>query len=126
LRAIAVFLVIISHWLPFENLPLGATGVDIFFVISGYLISSILLKYKENISKTTSRAYLLKIFYQRRFLRIFPIYYGLLIFSLIFIIGAQKRNLIWFFLYLSNFRFSLYGWYNFKSVFGFPIDLTHT
>lgn len=43
LRAVAVIFVIISHWFPktffLNKLPLGNIGVDIFFVISGFLIS---------------------------------------------------------------------------------------
>lgn len=46
LRAIAVIFVIISHWIPHSNIinkiPNGPIGVDIFFVLSGFLISKIL------------------------------------------------------------------------------------
>ncbi|MCX6959525.1 MAG: acyltransferase family protein, partial [Verrucomicrobia bacterium] len=43
LRAIAVLSVVIYHAFPWM-IPGGFTGVDIFFVISGYLISGILYK----------------------------------------------------------------------------------
>jgi peptidoglycan/LPS O-acetylase OafA/YrhL len=46
LRAIAVIFVIISHWIPQSNIinkiPNGPIGVDIFFVLGGFLISKIL------------------------------------------------------------------------------------
>lgn len=43
LRAIAVMAVIVYHFLP-SFLPGGFLGVDVFFVISGYVITSSLLK----------------------------------------------------------------------------------
>ena len=47
IRALAVILVIIWHWVPrnsfVENLHAGALGVNIFFVLSGFLITEILL-----------------------------------------------------------------------------------
>ncbi|MBD2328098.1 acyltransferase [Alkalinema sp. FACHB-956] len=61
-----------------NNLPLlltrGFLGVDMFFVLSGFLIVTLLLREK---SKTQTVA--LQKFYSRRFLRIFPAYYGLLL-----------------------------------------------
>jgi peptidoglycan/LPS O-acetylase OafA/YrhL len=66
LRALAVLSVIGFHALP-EVFPGGFIGVDIFFVISGYLISSILL---AESSKQGAIDFLA--FYARRILRIFP------------------------------------------------------
>ena len=65
LRAIAVFLVIFYHF-GFEFVP-GGLGVLIFFVISGFLITWLLLK--ENRKRGGIS---LKRFYARRSLRIFP------------------------------------------------------
>ncbi|HEX8699645.1 MAG TPA: acyltransferase family protein [Myxococcaceae bacterium] len=65
LRAIAVLAVVGFHALP-RALPGGFAGVDIFFVISGYLISGILLRELEQ-----NRFNLLR-FYERRARRIFP------------------------------------------------------
>ena len=78
LRAIAVTLVILFHFgrLSFIelNFEIGWVGVQFFFVLSGFLITTILLSQKK--SKFTS--YLLN-FYGRRTLRIFPLYFGFLI-----------------------------------------------
>lgn len=65
LRAIAVLAVVIFHAFP-SALPGGFTGVDIFFVISGYLITGILTEslYEDRFSIAT--------FYARRIRRIFP------------------------------------------------------
>lgn len=65
LRAIAVLSVVGFHAAP-GRLPAGFIGVDIFFVISGYLITSIILKGLE--AGTFSFAE----FYSRRIKRIFP------------------------------------------------------
>lgn len=65
LRAVAVLAVIAYHAFP-ESFPGGFTGVDIFFVISGYLITGILASALQN--GTFSFAH----FYARRLRRIFP------------------------------------------------------
>ena len=65
LRALAVLSVVASHAFP-DVMPGGFIGVDIFFVISGFLISTILL---ENLKKGT---FSFADFYARRIRRIFP------------------------------------------------------
>lgn len=80
LRGIAVLLVIIFHFskLPFISFDfeIGWVGVQLFFVLSGYLITRILLNEKEELE---FKPYLKK-FYWRRTLRIFPIYFLYLFF----------------------------------------------
>lgn len=69
LRGIAILLVMCYHYFP--NIKLfhfGWTGVDLFFVLSGFLISGRLLPYLGE------RKILLK-FYRNRFLRIVPLYF---------------------------------------------------
>jgi peptidoglycan/LPS O-acetylase OafA/YrhL len=82
LRGIAIIMVILFHarldpaaWyapLPFLHtlLDLGNTGVDFFFVLSGFLITSILLSTKDAPAKSYFWS-----FYARRSLRIFPLYF---------------------------------------------------
>lgn len=65
LRAIAVILVVIFHAFP-KWLPNGFIGVDIFFVISGFLITQILIQEIESGSFSYAS------FYSRRIRRIFP------------------------------------------------------
>lgn len=110
LRAIAVLLVIIGHWISeghilntFRN---GVIGVDIFFVLSGFLISGILFNYRINLGANTKQ--ILKVFYARRTLRIFPIYYITIILLLVFAASTKsniKEDFIYYLTYTSNLNF---------------------
>ncbi|MBX2810015.1 MAG: acyltransferase [Cellvibrionaceae bacterium] len=75
-RFFSIVAVIWHHTLP-ANIPAmltkGFLGVDMFFVLSGYLIVTLLLREKDK------QAISLKGFYIRRALRIFPIYFGVLL-----------------------------------------------
>lgn len=81
LRALAILLVLIFHyqlWFPHPAwtswfMQLGWTGVDLFFVLSGFLISSQLF---SQIKKGNQIS--IKEFYIKRFFRIIPIYFLLL------------------------------------------------
>ena len=113
LRAIAVLLVIITHWFP-ENNKLNIytsifNGVDIFFVLSGFLITRILLQNRiEAETSFLSKSRIVKNFFVRRILRIFPIYY-LLIFLLLAFASSTgtdiKNSFIYYFTYTSNIYF---------------------
>ncbi len=77
LRGIAVLSVVYSHylcWLPYTAAGVSSLGVDLFFVLSGFLISSNLLELRANEHYFTA-------FYSRRCLRILPPYcFGLLVY----------------------------------------------
>jgi peptidoglycan/LPS O-acetylase OafA/YrhL len=77
IRAVAVTAVIVSHAFP-RLLPGGFIGVDVFFVISGYLISSILIR------DLRSNSFSILHFYRRRINRIFPALILVLLFILLF------------------------------------------
>jgi len=79
LRAVAFLMIFGFHT---DHLPFGWLGVQLFFVVSGYLITGILLRMKTNLP---TREYFLK-FYGRRFFRIFPLYYFYLF--LIFVLST--------------------------------------
>ncbi|WP_318010106.1 acyltransferase family protein [Francisella sp. XLW-1] len=77
LRAVAVLSVVFFH-LDITLVKSGFLGVDIFFVISGFLITSIIIRDLEN------KSFSLKNFYLRRMRRILPALITVLIFSTIF------------------------------------------
>lgn len=83
LRAIAVIAVIIYHAQitvkGYDLLPGGFIGVDIFFVISGYLITSIIL-----IELVSTGSFSFKYFYERRIRRIIPALFVVMLASLPF------------------------------------------
>jgi len=85
LRAIAVLSVFVFH-LNRSWMPGGFVGVDVFFVISGFLITSILLRKYDHSSFSLWK------FYQRRIARLFPAFFTVAIATLIaafFIYSAQ-------------------------------------
>jgi peptidoglycan/LPS O-acetylase OafA/YrhL len=116
IRGIAALMIMIFHFFPnnhfYSNnhylqllqktLIFGQTGVDLFFVLSGFLITRILFQNLESSNYFSS-------FYYRRSLRIFPLYYGFLIvynFILPFISGFKRKIVfdeqIWYWIYLQN------------------------
>ena len=118
LRAVAIVGVLIAHWLQnsleiklLKNIPYG-TGVTLFFVISGFLITKIILDFKEeNREANRSNSASIKAFYIRRSLRIFPIYY-LTIFFLLFIGFANTNDLfVWLVTYTTNIYMTLESTY---------------
>ncbi|MEP6589996.1 MAG: acyltransferase [Gemmatimonadota bacterium] len=122
LRGIAILLVILHHywpaqgpWAAWGTLPhLGWIGVDLFFVVSGFLITGILLD-------TKNAAGFFRTFYIRRALRIFPLYY--LFLALVFVaipalqggpwaqseFVRQSGSPWWYLLYQGNLREALVG-----------------
>jgi peptidoglycan/LPS O-acetylase OafA/YrhL len=93
----------------------GWAGVDLFFVLSGFLITGILLD-----SRTSPTYY--RSFYARRVLRIFPLYFACLagfIFVLPLVgrwdsmVEAVRQNQFWYWTYLVNWRIGLQGWSEF-------------
>lgn len=113
LRAIAVMLVVLYHF-GFTQITGGFVGVDVFFVISGFLITQILAKQIEQ--KTFS----FKEFYIRRIKRLMPamlvmVGVSLAVFSFILLPNDYvmfSRSIIWVSAYLANiFYWKEYGGY---------------
>lgn len=118
IRAVSILLVLVYHTFlvfhlshPTENITSmldglglgwawawnGDKGVDVFFVMSGFLISSILLR---EVSKTGKID--LKRFYWRRYLRLTPVYYFMLV--VYWLMAGPNSEWIWAnFLYINNF-----------------------
>lgn len=125
-RGLAILLVMFSHFIvvgghldaerPFDRLLLsGFLGVDLFFVLSGFLITGILVEAK-------TKSHYFRTFYIRRALRIFPLYYCLLAVAFLSVpllspedapklTGADSPW--WYWLYASNIGMAFKGdWLN--------------
>ena len=102
IRALAIILVMLFHFNYF--LEVGWIGVQLFFVLSGYLITSILLQEKQH-----PLGFYLKRFYWRRSLRIFPIYYCY-IFAVLagFFLFHYPADLFSYFPYLMSYTYNYY------------------
>lgn len=99
LRAIAVAAVCWTHWVPQHQFGLPfLSGVRLFFVISGYLITTMLLEGRRGASIGSA----LRTFYIRRTLRIFPAFYVTLFLAAWFDVSTVRDSFAWHFFYLSN------------------------
>ena len=100
LRGVAVLMVFAQHYVNMIYLAhWGWAGVDVFFVLSGFLITGILYDTRDRPKK-------LRTFYMRRTLRIFPLYYAVFAFALLTIpIFHWVWGKAWYFwpLYLGNY-----------------------
>ncbi len=106
LRAVAVAGVAYSHWLPAWQfgVPLGA-GVHLFFVLSGFLITRILL----GLRATPDRGAAMARFYARRAVRLFPAFYLVLGVAWLADVPLVRDTWLWHAAYLSNLQIAADG-----------------
>lgn len=133
-RGVAILMVMLYHFelaatratkYPHRFVQFGWCGVDLFFVLSGFLITGILLEAKHD-------AHYFRNFYARRVLRIFPLYYAVLGALAIAValmaphwpeVSAISRLQSWLWWYGANFKLAMdNSWMAFR---GDPFDLGH-
>ena len=128
LRFYAFLGVFVCHSLPFEgafyarfHLPVpwlwgaiaksGAAGVDLFFALSAFLITSILLR-----ERSETGAISLRRFYLRRILRIWPLYFLVIALAVVFSHTLADQHLPWY--YVAGYLLFVGNWVH--AVFGRP------
>jgi peptidoglycan/LPS O-acetylase OafA/YrhL len=127
-----VLLVLVYHFFVYGGPPAGPgldhavyavaqsgwMGVDLFFVLSGFLITGILYDAKGGPGYFRN-------FYIRRVLRIFPLYYGVLILMFVVLphfspdserLRLLGQDAVWYWTYLVNVRIADAGWGRFPAL----------
>lgn len=103
LRSISIWLVLLQHagvGIPgMKPLQIGGVGVEVFFVLSGFLIGGILFK---ELDKQQSFKQTLKQFWVRRWLRILPLYYLVLFTKFAFDHEEIGWNILYYVFFLQN------------------------
>jgi peptidoglycan/LPS O-acetylase OafA/YrhL len=106
LRVFAVAAVFVTHF-TFRTPVLGKLGVQLFFVLSGFLITSILLRTRSLVEDgRAERKRELVHFYARRFFRLFPALFLLITILLVVNWGTIRQDWAWHLFYLSNIYFT--------------------
>jgi peptidoglycan/LPS O-acetylase OafA/YrhL len=108
LRGLAVLGVMAWHFLPpypyLRYAPVGWICVRIFFTLSGFLITGILLRARRQNEEFQGTWWgPVRHFYIRRVMRIFPIYYAVLLVVVLGGVPSARESAAWHALYLSNF-----------------------
>ena len=132
IRGLAILLVLLCHFPLYGDMQptifidklfyamtrAGWCGVDLFFVLSGFLITGILYDAKGS-------RFFFRNFYMRRCLRIFPLYYGVLaVFFVIvpFVLPLGRnyelflKDQAWYWSYLTNIKIAIEGWPKFYAL----------
>jgi peptidoglycan/LPS O-acetylase OafA/YrhL len=127
LRTLAIMMVLFYHYRMFqhpqwlnESIGFGWTGVDLFFVLSGYLISSPLF---ANIA--AGKQISLPEFFIKRFFRIIPAYLAVLIIYFLIPAFREKEALppLWKFLtFTQNFHFDIKNFGTFSHVWSLCVE----
>jgi peptidoglycan/LPS O-acetylase OafA/YrhL len=129
LRGVAILVVMVFHFcqrfpqrprgdagaaLFFEVAAIGWCGVDLFFVLSGFLITGILWDTRQG-------SHYFRSFYARRFLRIFPLYYAVVLVMVLLpsflappqaaVIAPVRHHQPWYWTYTTNVLLAVHGRY---------------
>jgi peptidoglycan/LPS O-acetylase OafA/YrhL len=112
LRAVAIAVVMLHHYV---NPPilLSGFGVTFLFVLSGYFATNTLLKLRTRMEQGRTRmGGAVKDFYLRRYLRICPMYFLVLLLTALFNVEGARASLPWNACFLANIQTVVTGQWN--------------
>jgi peptidoglycan/LPS O-acetylase OafA/YrhL len=115
LRCLAASAVLVWHFAPADAalnaaFAWGDAGVQLFFVLSGFLVTAIVLRSASAGGADRSLAGVtLRRFYVRRCLRIVPLYYGVLAVLLVLGVAPARDGVLWHLTYTTNFYLAWLG-----------------
>jgi peptidoglycan/LPS O-acetylase OafA/YrhL len=113
LRFLAVLGVLVAHYWDSRllgDLDWAHIGVSLFFVLSGFLITGILLDCRRMADDSSqSPMYFVRQFYARRFLRIFPIYYLVIVILIWRNIPPAREIWLWMVTYTTNIYITMHN-----------------
>lgn len=89
LRGFSILAVVYYHTVPSYFAHFGSNGVTLFFAISGFLITTIILR-----SKNEDGSFGIRNFYVRRSLRIWPLYYAVLLLYILAVLLFERDALV--------------------------------
>jgi peptidoglycan/LPS O-acetylase OafA/YrhL len=110
LRGLAILGVLYTH-LYDSSAVLGHPSVGLFFILSGFLITDILLSIKDDGQSAHSKWIGIRNFYVRRALRIWPLYFLLVGLAAAVDFQGMRSVAVWHALFASNFLFTIRGEY---------------
>lgn len=119
LRGWACISVLVSHFFPAADHPLsawllpGVAGVRLFLVLSGFLMTGILLRARD---AGLGSGRLLRAFYARRFLRIVPVFYAVLLVLYVVDYGRMRETIGWHLTFSMNIWRAVEGVHFFNHV----------
>jgi peptidoglycan/LPS O-acetylase OafA/YrhL len=103
LRFFAILLVMLHHYLPALDFPLFGHGVTLFFVLSGFFATRQLMRAKRRIEAgTTTRREAIGHFHVRRYLRIFPVYFLVVLGAIVADLPYAREAAWWHLTFTSN------------------------
>jgi len=115
IRGLAILAMVVYHWSSpgYRFDPLANMGLKAIFILSGFFLTITLFKNCSATAPVIVKVRSCCTFYIRRFLRLSPLYYSVLLFAVLVGITSVRSSWPWHFSYLSNgYFFIIQSWHD--------------